>query len=106
VTGLDEASAFGERLYDETLGGWPHAYRQGGVFIGVTAPSGEGVWVSRLDVDGTQLYQRIFEPLEGPLAALDQIAPGPDESVYLCGVEFEDGFVEPRGFLRRRYPVW
>lgn len=106
VTGLDEAPALGEALYDETLGGWPHAYRQGGIFIGVAAPGGEGVWVSRLDVDGTQLYQRIFAPFASPLAGLGQIAPGPDESVYPCGVEFEEGSVEPRGFLSRRYPLW
>jgi len=106
VQGLTEAPELGDHLFEVELSNWPSAYHQDGLFIGSAVPGSTAAWVRRLDVDGTQVYERTFAPSEGPQVLLNLVVPGPDESVYLCGAEIDEGGHDPRGFLSRRYPLW
>lgn len=105
VQGLEEAT-FGQLLFVEDFGSFPGGYHQDGLLIGGNAPGGIGVHVIQLDVDGSQRYIRTFAPIEGPYVSLYGAAPGPEESLYLCGAELDEGGANSRGFLSRRYPLW
>lgn len=105
IRGLEEAM-FGQILVPQDFGSFPVAYHRDGLFIGGAAAGGLGSVVVRLDDEGNQLYLRTFSSFVNPYVLVRGIAPAPDESIYLCGVEAEDGGQDPRGFLSRRYPLW
>jgi hypothetical protein len=105
VQGLQGAT-FGQLLFAESFDSFPVGYHHDGLLIGGSAPESLGVRILRLDIDGTQRYTRTLAPIEGPYAYLHNAVPGPEESVYLCGTEFDENATNRRAFVSRRYPLW